>query len=149
VTDEEPGLLDTNIFIHAHSTDAHAGECRQFLAALEAGQVRAHLEPLILHELSYALPRYVKQMTRQDVAEYMLMLLSWEGVVGEKDLMAEAVQRWAGTPGLSFADAYLAALASRQGCVVFTKNLRELRGQGAEAPDPLPDGKPRRLPVRL
>lgn len=77
-------------------------------------------------------------MARSDVAEYLLMVLSWDGVVGEKAVMAEAVQRWAVTPGLSFADAYLAALATQRGCAVFTKNLRELRGQGVDAPSPLP-----------
>jgi predicted nucleic acid-binding protein len=133
----ETGLLDTNIFIHAHSTDSAAAECQLFLSALESGRIRARLEPLILHELSYALPRYVKQMTRQDVAAYMLMVLNWDGVEGEKEVMVASVQRWASTPGLSFADAYLAA--QRQ-CAVFTKNLRELRGQGVDAPMLLPDG---------
>jgi hypothetical protein len=61
--------------------------------------------------------------------------------------MAEAVQRWAGTLGLSLVDAYLATLAVRSHCPVYTKNLRELREQGAEAPDPLPDGQPK--PLRL
>lgn len=138
--DAEVGLLDTNIFVHAHTTDAHANECRQFLAGLEAGRVRAQTEPLILHELSYALPRYLKQMTKQQVAEYLLMILQWPGVEGEKSLLIETVQRWGGTPGLSFADAHLAALASHRRCQVFTKNLRELRGQGVDAPFPLPNG---------
>ena len=44
------------------------------------------------------------------------------------------------TPGLSFADAYLAALAARPPVPVFTKNLREIRGQGIDAPEPLPNG---------
>ena len=77
-------------------------------------------------------------MTRADVAAYLLMVLSWDGIVGDKDRMADAVRRWGSTPGLSFADAYLAAVASHRRCQVFTKNVRELRGQGAEAPDPLP-----------
>lgn len=45
------GLVDTNVFIHAHTTDAASQECRDFLRALEAGTVRAQLEPIILHEL--------------------------------------------------------------------------------------------------
>jgi predicted nucleic acid-binding protein len=140
VDDEGPGLLDTNIFLHAHTSDVHAEECRQFLALLESGRLRARLEPMVLHELSYVLPRYVKQMTKQDVAEYLITVLSWVGVVGETDLLIETVERWAGTPGLSFADAYLATLATRLRCPVFTKNLQELRGQGADAPSRLPDG---------
>ncbi len=49
---EAEGLIDTNLFIHAHTTDSASDECREFLRALEAGTVRARLEPLILHELS-------------------------------------------------------------------------------------------------
>ena len=134
------GLLDTNVFIHAHASDSSTDECRRFLQALEAGRLRAQLEPLILHELSYALPHYVKQMTREQVAEYLLMVLSWEGVQGEKDSMVDAVQRWRNTPGLSFADAYLAALATARQCPVYSKNVRELEGQGVIVPQPLPSG---------
>ncbi len=131
-------LLDTNVFIHAHAHDAFTEECRAFLSALEQGRLRADLEPLILHELSYALPRYLKQMTRQNVAAYLLMVLSWAGVQGEKDTLVDAVERWWQTPGLSFADAYLAAVATRRGCAIYTKNVRELAGQGVEIPSPLP-----------
>ena len=136
--DDEPGLLDTNIFVHAHTHDAHAEGCRRFLAALETGGVRARLEPIILHELSYTLPRYLKQMSRADVAVYLLTVLSWPGVEGDKAVMIDTVARWARTPGLAFADAYLAALAGQRGCSVYTLNLRELRGQGVDAPSPLP-----------
>lgn len=133
------GLLDTNVFIHAHASDRHTEECRRFLGALEAGRVKARLEPLILHELSYALPHYIKQMKRADVAGYLLMVLSWDGVQGEKDRMVDAVERWRDTPGLSFTDAYLVALAEQRQCPVCTKNVRELREQGADVPGPLPE----------
>jgi predicted nucleic acid-binding protein len=132
------GLIDTNVFIHAHTTDQLSDECRNFLAALAEGRLRARVEPLILHELSYALPRYVKQMTHDDIAAYLLMVLGWDGVQGDKGVMADAVERWWPTPGLSFADAYLAALAAQQECAVYTKNVRELVGQGVEVPQPLP-----------
>src|SRR5690349_5491705 len=122
------GLLDTNVFLHAHTHDAFSEECGRFLAALEAGDVSARLEPLILHELSYALPHYLKQMTRADMAEYLLMVLAWPGVRGDKATMIDAVQRWRVSAGLAFADAYLAALASRERTVVFTKNVDELLG---------------------
>jgi hypothetical protein len=65
-------------------------------------------------------------------------VLSWVGIVGETDLLIETAERWAGTPGLSFVDAYLAAFATRYRCRVFTKNLREMSGQGVDAPSPLP-----------
>ena len=132
------GLLDTNIFIHAYAQDAATEDCRRFLLALEAGKVRAVMSPLILHELSYAFPRYIKQMTHQDIANYLLMVLGWEAVQGEKGAMVDAVERWRDTSGLAFADAYLAALAAEQDRPVYSKNLRELRAQGVEVPDPLP-----------
>lgn len=65
---------------------------------------------------------------------------------GEKDLLVDAVERWRGTAGLSFADAYLATLAKRHGCAVYTKNVREMESQGVPAPQPLPTGPPARHP---
>src|SRR6266568_3923291 len=132
------GLLDTNIIIHAHTTDALSAECRRFLAALERGELEARLEPIILHELSYMLPRILKQLTRADVAALLLMVLGWRGVRGEIALMLDAVRRWSSSQDLAFADAYLAALASRDACPVFTKNVRELTAQGVDVPRRLP-----------
>lgn len=132
------GLLDTNVFIHAQTTDALSDECRRFMAALEQGRARAHLEPVVLHELSYALKHYLKQLTREHIAQYLLSVLSWEGVVGDKDVMIDAVTRWYQTPRLSFPDAYLAALASLRQCPVFTKNRRDFVLQGVEVPEALP-----------
>lgn len=64
-----PGLLDTNVFIHALAHDRLSEECLGFLEALERADIEARLEPLVLHELSYALPHHRNQMTRADVAE--------------------------------------------------------------------------------
>jgi predicted nucleic acid-binding protein len=141
VSEQEVGLLDTNIFIHAQSNDRFSVECRRFLLALQDGRARAHLDPLVLHELSFVLPRYLKQWTRIDVAIYLKAILSWSGVQGEKNLMVETVDRWVGTPHLAFVDAYLAALAARRSCAVYAKNVRELTGQGVQVPDTLPDGR--------
>lgn len=138
---DPPGLLDTNVFVHSYTHDAASEECRHFLAALEQGTVQARLEPLILHELSYILPRYVKEMTRGQVAAYLLLVLSWQGVQGEKALMADAVERRRDTPRLAFVDAYLAAMAIRERRQVYTKNVVELERQGALVPQPLPAGQ--------
>ena len=132
------GLLDTNVFIHAHTTDPFGGECRRFLGALEEGRIMARLEPMIVHELSYALRHYLKQMTRDDLGQYLMTVLSWPGVVGDKDLLVGTVHRWQETDGLSFADAYLAECAVERGVPVYSKNVRELAGQGVDVPDPLP-----------
>jgi predicted nucleic acid-binding protein len=132
------GVLDTNVFLHAQTTDAHSEECRRFLAALEQGQVRARLEPLVLHELSYSLTHYLKQLTREQIAQYLLSVLSWAGVEGDIELMVETVERWGHTPRLSFVDAYLATVATEWQCPVYTKNVRDLESQGVEVPRPLP-----------
>jgi predicted nucleic acid-binding protein len=137
-TGEADGLLDTNVFLHAQTADSHSEECRRFLAALEAGRVRAHIEPLVLHELSYALKHYLKQLTREQIALYLLTVLSWDGVTGDKQTMVDAVERWRVTPGLAFVDAYLAATAARHRCAVYTKIVAELEGQGVAVPNPLP-----------
>src|SRR5579864_1987893 len=114
------GLLDTNVFIHAHTTDAHSQECRAFLRGLEQGSLSARLEAVVVHELSYALPHYMKQMKRSDVGQYLLTVLSWPGIHADKDLLIGATGRWQQTPGLSFVDAYLAESAAVQNVAVLT-----------------------------
>jgi hypothetical protein len=71
-----------------------------------------------------------------------------EGIVGEKGLLVNAEERWRDTPRLAFAedrtadlpsvDAYLAALATPEGCPVYSKNVTELEGQGESVANPLP-----------
>jgi predicted nucleic acid-binding protein len=133
------GLLDTNVFIHAQTHDAQSEECLRFLEAVKSGRVEAHIEPIVLHELSYALPHYRKGMTRAEVAEYLLAVLEWDGITGNKGELVSTVERWRITPGLAFVDAYLAELAMRRQCPVYTKNVAELRAQGTVVPDVLPD----------
>jgi len=132
------GLVDTNVFIHAQTHDAFAEECLRFLEAVERGDVRAEIDAMVLHELSYALPHYRKGMPRDQVAEYLLAILAWPGATGDKSVLAQAVQGWRTSPGLAFVDAYLAARAAQEQKVVYTKNVRELRSQGVDVPEPLP-----------
>jgi hypothetical protein len=68
------------------------------------------------------------------------MVLRWPGIVGDKELMMNAVARWADKPELGFVEAYLAAQADRDNCPVYTKNVRDFADQGIEVPDPLPAG---------
>jgi len=135
---EPPGRLDTNVFIHAQTNDRCGEECRRFLRALELGTVQAVLDPIVLHEVSYALPRYLQQLTRPDVAAYMLVMVGLDGVIADKGLPVDTIKRWRDTPGLAFVYAYLAAVAATRTCPVYTKNVRELQGQGITVPDPLP-----------
>jgi predicted nucleic acid-binding protein len=89
------GLLDTNVFIHAQTSDALAEECRRFLLTLMEGTQSARLEPVVVHELSYTWLRVFRQATRQQVADYILTVLGWPGVTAsEENLLASAVRRW-------------------------------------------------------
>jgi predicted nucleic acid-binding protein len=133
-----PGLVDTNVFIHAISNDAHSDECAAFLEALERGEVEARLDALVLHELSYALSHYRRDLSRDDVADYLVTVVALDGIVAEKALLVDAITRWRAGGRLAFVDAYLAAVAARDGVPVYTKNSRELRAQGVEVPEPLP-----------
>ena len=132
------GFIDTNVFIHAQTHDDLADECLRFLEALAAGRLQAQIDPIVFHELSYALPHYRKEMTRANIAEYLLAILAWDGLTGDKNLLAMAIERWRSTPGLAFVDAYLAARATSDGAPVYSKNVNELRAQGVDVPNPLP-----------
>jgi predicted nucleic acid-binding protein len=132
------GLLDTNLFVHALAQDQHGAECATFLRSLEVGQRQAYLDPLVVHEVTYSLPRVVQGMNRTAVADYLINVVRWPGVVCDRALIEEALVRWRRTHGLGFVDAYLAARAARDGVPIYTKNVRELVAQGATVPDPLP-----------
>jgi predicted nucleic acid-binding protein len=139
-SDRDPaiGFIDTNVFVHAHANDTFSEECRAFLLALERGTIHVRLDPLVLHELSYALPRYLKQMAdRRQLAEYLLMVIDWPGIIAEKDLLRTAVENWWPRHGISFVDAYLGAIAVRNACPVDTKNVKDLSALGVEVPQPL------------
>lgn len=140
MSDSPVGPIDTNVFVHAQTTDSLSEECRQFLTGLERGQLSAYLEPVVLHELSYALRRYREQFTKSQVADYTLTILSWPGIHAEKPLLIDAIDRWASTPDLGFVDAYLAGLATQHSSPVYTKNVRHFADQGVTVPDLLPDG---------
>ena len=132
------GLIDTNIFLHAPTTDVSSEECRRFLVRLARGEEQAELDILVVHELTYTLPRVVKQMDRRQVAAYVLMVIGWPRIVADKATLHDVVQRWGRSQGLAFVDAYVAVRANREGREVYTKNVRELLAQGATVPDPLP-----------
>jgi predicted nucleic acid-binding protein len=132
------GYLDTNVVLHALVNDHHGEECRAFLSKLEAGEVRAVLEPYVIHELTYAIPRLLKQLSKAEVAKIVLTMMEWPGViVNSPSVVVDGVERWASTPGLSFVDAMLAASAIDRHVPIYTKNKKELRRQRAVVPDSL------------
>ncbi len=138
MSDPTDSLIDTNVVLHAQTNDELSGECKRFLAALQRGTLRARLEPVVLHKLTYVLRRYLKQLDRTAVAAYLRSMLTWPGIQGDIDLMDETLRRWLETPGLSFVDVHLAALAARHNSPIYTKNVRDFLGQGVEVPLTLP-----------
>jgi predicted nucleic acid-binding protein len=130
-------LLDSNIFIHALTHDAHSTVCQGLLRALSAGTDRAILDPIVVHELTYVLPRYVKQMTRGDVSQYLTSVISWEGVVADKETLTEALRLWSTRP-VGFIDAYLGARAAGEDRPVYSRNVGDLQSCGAVVPEKWP-----------
>jgi predicted nucleic acid-binding protein len=110
------------------------------LTAIRDGAITAILDPLVVHEITYGLPRFAKQMSRGDIAEHLESLLSSRGIVAEKIILSKALQLWRDNPGIGFVDCYLAAKAGESKVSVFTVNVRHLRRLGADVPDPLPAG---------
>jgi predicted nucleic acid-binding protein len=131
------GLLDTNVFVHALLHDDHSHECQRFLTRVQTGEIRARLEPLVVHELTYMLPRVIKQMDRSAVADLLVGILGWEGIQADRSLLMAAINRLRNGSGLGFVDAYLCAAAELEQRSVYTKNLRDFAGQGVAVPDPL------------
>lgn len=62
-------------------------------------------------------------MSRQDVAEYLLMVLGWVGLECNRDILIDTVRHWASTAELSFADAYPRCHGNAAGISGHTKNL--------------------------
>ncbi len=131
------GLLDTNIFLHALTHDVHAETCRWLLRSLAEGREKAILDALVVHGLTYVLPRFIKGMSRIDVAQYLTSVIAWDGVVADEELLTEALRLWAAHP-VGFIDAYLAARAIREERPVYTRNAADLRLCGATVPDAFP-----------
>jgi hypothetical protein len=115
-------------------------ECRRFLAEVEVGRIAVRVDSLVVHEITYALPRVVRRLTRTDVATILVNVLSWPGIEGDSELLRQAVLRWHRTPGLGFVDAYLCERAAREAVLVYTKNVAEFTAQGIPVPNPLPPG---------
>ena len=131
------GILDTNVLVHGLMRDTVSEECRRLLRAIGSGQERAILDPLVVHEATYALQRVVR-LSRGATADYLLDVSNWPGIIADRPVLADALGRWKTTQGLGFVDAYLAARAAIEDLPIYPKNVRELVAQGATVPDPLP-----------
>ena len=128
------GYIDTNVFIHALTNDPLHEECLGFLNSIQVGSFRVRIHPLVIHELTYALPRYLKQMTKDDIGKFVLSVLSWPGVISEDPYIGHAVRVWMKGNRIQFVDAYLGVVAQAQGAHVYTKNVRHFEEEGFDVP---------------
>lgn len=120
------GYVDTNVFLHAQANDAHTSACRSLLRAAAAGELVLHLDPLVLHELTYVLPRYVKTMKRADVALYCRSVLQWPGMYLEhRPFWLAVLETWESDDRLSWTDAVLVNRARETVLPVWSRNHRD------------------------
>ncbi len=132
------GFLDTNVIVHAFTNDSFSRECGAFLDKLESGEQRARLEIFVVHELTYTLPRSLKQLSRTEIGSILATMFEWPGViVSDKHLLLVALNRWSSSQSLGFGDSLLIFHAESQVVPIFTKNVREMRDYGVEIPDKL------------
>jgi predicted nucleic acid-binding protein len=130
-----PGILDTSVVQDALTQDSWSEGCRTFLRRLEDGSVQAIIDPVVVHELTYSIPRYLKGASRAQIADIILVVLEVAGTVDLTGILESSLVRWRDTPGLSFVDAYLGTWALAEGRPVYTVNRRDFQRQGVEAPD--------------
>ena len=133
---DDVGWIDTNVFVHAQTTDGHSAACRAILHRLQAGEARGHLDPVVVHELTYAL-RNVLHWDKRTIAKYIASIISWGtlDVAGGEDPVVSAVAIWA-RENISFADALLASRAMLDGSMVCTENVRDIERAGGRAVAP-------------
>lgn len=131
------GRVDTNVFVHALKDDPQSAECRAFVLLLKEGTIRARLEPYVVHELAYILPRRLPDWNREQIAAFLLNLLDWPGIESDRQVLESALVQWGQSPKLSFVDAILVAESSRDGSPIYTKNVKDFENRGVEVPDPL------------
>ncbi len=120
------GYVDTKVFLHAQANDAHTSTCRALLRAAAAGRIILRLDPLVLHELTYVLPRYVKTMTRADVALYCRSVLQWPGMhLEEMSFWLAVLETWETDDRLSWTDAVLIRRAQDAALALWSRNHRD------------------------
>lgn len=135
--DSSLGFLDTNVLIHAFATDRQGADCRAFLEQVRKGERSVLLTIVVVHEFTYAVGRYLKQLSRKDIADYLVSLMALPAVHLDDDAVFATVRTWGSDPRIAFVDAYLAVRAQREGRPVFTKNVKHFQGCDVEVPDPL------------
>lgn len=122
------GWLDATVFIHVlFSNDPHRARCQTILEAIESGSGEGWIDPVVIHELTYVLPRFLPDRfgKRIAVAEYLLSFLTLDSLHStERDLLIATLQIWS-SGSIGFADARLTALAHSTSMTVCSVNQRD------------------------
>jgi predicted nucleic acid-binding protein len=125
------GWLDATVFIHAlFENDPHMQRCRQILRTLERGGGQGWVDPVTIHELTYALPRVRPESfrSREDVFGYLTRFLALDSIhADDKEALISSLRLWV-ERGVKFGDARLLALAQQRGAPVCTVNQRDFGG---------------------
>ena len=98
------------------------------------------LHPLVVHELMYVLQRIRRSWDRARIAQHVVEVLGWPGVVGETEILRLAIKRCSSTPQLSFVDAYLIEIALLEERPVYPIDVRDFASYGVVRPSPLSSG---------
>lgn len=121
--------------IHSLSNDANTPSAQAFLSLIESGEVHVVVDPLVIHELTYAFSRFPREFPKDRVAGITLSLLDVSGGSTMDSTLRGAIEVWRDTPGLSFVDAYLGTRAASENLPVYTVNRKDFLRQGVDAPD--------------
>jgi predicted nucleic acid-binding protein len=123
------GVLDTSVFLAVFfPNDPNARRCADIIRALEDGRAVGWIDPLVVHELSYAAQRIRRFSSPAGIQEYVSSIIRLEGVQAEdKESLLEALSRWA-VEGVSFVDAWLAVRAKGHSARVCTINEKDFPG---------------------
>ena len=135
MTDRNPGIIDTSVVVHAFGNDPDTAAAQAFLDRVEAGHASIIVDPLVVHELTYAFSRVSRQFPRERVAEIALSLVDVGVRSTSDDALRRGIEIWRDTPGLSFVDAYLGSRALEEGMPVYSVNRKDFLRQGVDAPD--------------
>lgn len=131
--------LDTNILARYLLNDIpdHTERARSLLKSAARGEASLFLPASVFVELSHLMTRR-RSIPRPRVATALMQLLRLEGIhIQERDAIADALEFWKSTGGLSFVDCYHLALTRSLGMSrIYTFDKKMNRFPGVERVEP-------------
>ncbi|HEX6989598.1 MAG TPA: hypothetical protein VF282_09020 [Bacillota bacterium] len=104
---EDLGWLDAALFVHVFYRDRETTRCEAILDALLNGRAAGRIDPITLHELTYALIHRFSG-NRRHVAEFVTGLLSLDNVfVPDREIYLKALRLWGNGEVGRFGDAII------------------------------------------